>query len=89
MQSTVAAATGQPPAKPARSYSSVHWRTISEALAAELVETMLRSGAVVLRDGRLHASAAYGPVVAESLGVPFPRGWPATGPAGAGAPTPK
>ncbi len=28
-QSTVAAATGQPPSNPSVSYSSVHWRTIS------------------------------------------------------------
>ncbi|MEV1066705.1 MBL fold metallo-hydrolase [Streptomyces sp. NPDC050263] len=61
----------------------------SEALAAELVETMLRSGAVVLRDGRLHASAEYTPVAAESLRVPFPRAWPTTAPARAEAPNPQ
>ena len=48
-----------------------------ESLAAELVETMVRSGAVVLRDGRLHASAEHTPVTAESLRVPFPRSWSA------------
>ncbi|MFJ2113411.1 MBL fold metallo-hydrolase [Streptomyces sp. NPDC087850] len=47
-----------------------------EALAAELVDSMLRSGAVVLRDGRLYASAEHRPVTAESLRVPFPRAWP-------------
>lgn len=46
-----------------------------EALAAELVDTMLRSGAVILRDGRLHAAAEHTPVTAESLRVPFPREW--------------
>jgi hypothetical protein len=51
-----------------------------EALAAELVDTMVRSGAVVLRDGRLHAAAEHTPVAAESLQVPFPRAWPAGAP---------
>ena len=52
-----------------------------EALAAELVDSMLRSGAVVRRDGRLHAAAEHTPVTAESLRVPFPRAWPtAAGP---------
>jgi glyoxylase-like metal-dependent hydrolase (beta-lactamase superfamily II) len=49
-----------------------------EALAAELVDAMLRSGAVVLRDDRLYAAAEHTPVAAESLRVPFPRAWPAT-----------
>ncbi|MGV9851526.1 MBL fold metallo-hydrolase [Streptomyces sp. NPDC003442] len=47
-----------------------------EALAHELVTTMLRSGAVVLRDGRLHAAADHTPVAAETLRVPYPRAWP-------------
>ena len=47
-----------------------------EALAAELVDTMLRSGAVVVRDERLHAAAEHTPVAAESLQIPFPRTWP-------------
>ncbi|MFJ4340043.1 MBL fold metallo-hydrolase [Streptomyces sp. NPDC088915] len=47
-----------------------------EALAAELVTSMLGSGAVVLRDGRLHASADHTPVPAGSLRVPYPRAWP-------------
>jgi len=51
-------------------------RRTPEALAAELVETMLRSCSVVLRGGRLHAAAAYVPVQAGSLRVPFPRQWP-------------
>ncbi|WP_411136712.1 hypothetical protein [Streptomyces sp. C10] len=39
---------------------------------------MLRNGALVLRDGRLHAAADHAPVAAESLRVPYPRAWPAT-----------
>jgi hypothetical protein len=50
--------------------------TTPEALAAELIETMLRSGAITLRDKRLHATAEHTKVAAESLKVPFPRGWP-------------
>lgn len=48
-----------------------------EALAAELIDTMLGSGAVVLRDGRLHAAAEHTALAPESLRVPFPRAWPA------------
>jgi len=48
-----------------------------EALAAELVDTMLHSGAIILRDRRLHAAAEHMPVAAESLRVPFPGAWPA------------
>jgi glyoxylase-like metal-dependent hydrolase (beta-lactamase superfamily II) len=51
-----------------------------EVLAAELVDTMLGSGAIVLRGGRLHAAAEHTPVAAGSLRVPFPRAWPATAP---------
>ncbi|WP_234439445.1 MULTISPECIES: hypothetical protein [Streptomyces] len=51
-----------------------------EALTAELVTTMLRSGAVVLRDGRLHAAAGHTPVAPEALRVPYPRAWPAPEP---------
>jgi len=46
-------------------------------LSAELVDTMMRSGAVVLRGGKLFAAAEHTPVAAESLRVPFPRAWPA------------
>ena len=52
-------------------------RRTPEALAAELVDTMLRSGAIVLRDERLHASADHTAVATASLRVPFPRVWPA------------
>jgi hypothetical protein len=48
-----------------------------EALAAELVKAMLNSGAVTIRDGRIHATAEHSPVAAESLQVPVPRAWPA------------
>jgi glyoxylase-like metal-dependent hydrolase (beta-lactamase superfamily II) len=51
-----------------------------EALAAELIDTMLRSGAVIVRDHRLHAAAEHTPVAAPSMRVPFPRAWPATAP---------
>ncbi|WP_431046991.1 hypothetical protein ACQUSR_33085 [Streptomyces sp. P1-3] len=53
---------------------------VPEGLAAELVDAMLRSGAVVLRDGRLHAAAAHTPVAARSLRAPYPRAWPAPPP---------
>ena len=58
--------------------------TTPETLAAELIETMLRSGAIVLRDGRLRATAEHTPVDKQSLHVPFPRAWPRTD----GAPPP-
>ncbi|MFB6703164.1 MBL fold metallo-hydrolase [Streptomyces sp. NPDC056333] len=51
-----------------------------EALATDLVTTMLAGGAVVLRDGRLHAAADHAPVAAESLRVPYPRAWPVSEP---------
>ncbi|MPY56666.1 MBL fold metallo-hydrolase [Streptomyces spongiae] len=51
-----------------------------EALAHELVTTMLRSGAIVLRDGRLHSATDHTPVAAETLRVPYPRAWPGMGP---------
>jgi glyoxylase-like metal-dependent hydrolase (beta-lactamase superfamily II) len=60
-----------------------------EALAAELVDTMLGSGAIVLRGGRLHAAAEHTPVAAGSLGVPFPRAWAAAAPTRAGAAEPQ
>ncbi|WP_405829736.1 MBL fold metallo-hydrolase [Streptomyces sp. NBC_01176] len=47
-----------------------------EVLAAELVTSMLGSGAVVRRAGRLHAAADHTPVAARSLRVPYPRAWP-------------
>ncbi|WP_037604956.1 MBL fold metallo-hydrolase [Streptacidiphilus rugosus] len=46
-----------------------------EVLAADLVHTMLDSGAVLHRDGRLRAAADHTPVPAESLRVPYPRAW--------------
>ena len=52
--------------------------TTPEALAAELIDTMLRSGAITLRDKRLHATAEHTPVAPDALRVPFPRKWPAS-----------
>lgn len=52
-------------------------RTTPETLAADLVDTMLNSGTIVRRDGRLHAAAEHTTVAAGSLRVPFPRDWPA------------
>lgn len=54
--------------------------TPPEALAAELVTTMLANGAIVVREGRLHTAAEHTPVAAEALCVPYPRAWPATEP---------
>ncbi|MGV1007523.1 MAG: MBL fold metallo-hydrolase [Dermatophilaceae bacterium] len=48
-----------------------------ETLARELVVSMTRSRAIVVRDGRLHAAAEHTPVAPESLHVPYPRHWPA------------
>lgn len=48
-----------------------------EALAAELIDTMLRGGAIALRDRRLHATAEHTRVAADALRIPFPRAWPA------------
>lgn len=47
-----------------------------ETLATELVDTMLRSGAIIHRDQRLHATAEHTPVAADKLRVPYPRDWP-------------
>ena len=47
-----------------------------DALAAELVDSMLRGGSLVVREGRIHAAAEHVPVRSESLDVPFPRAWP-------------
>jgi hydroxyacylglutathione hydrolase len=60
-----------------------------EVLTAELADTMLRSGAAVLRDGRLHAAAEHTPVAVGSLSVPFPRAWPAAARARAQAAEPQ
>jgi glyoxylase-like metal-dependent hydrolase (beta-lactamase superfamily II) len=48
-----------------------------EALATELINTMLRGGSIVLRSGRLHAALEHTPVAPASLQVPMPRVWPA------------
>ena len=45
-------------------------------LATEMINAMLRSGAIVERDARIHAAAAHTDVAPETLDVPFPREWP-------------
>ncbi|MFD0071248.1 MBL fold metallo-hydrolase [Streptomyces sp. NPDC127166] len=55
-------------------------RLTPEALATELVTSMLSGGGIVLRDGRLHAAAGHTPVAADALRVPYPRAWPAAEP---------
>jgi glyoxylase-like metal-dependent hydrolase (beta-lactamase superfamily II) len=59
-----------------------------EAFAAELVDTMLASGAIILRSRRLHAAAEHIPVAAGSLRVPFPRACPPAAPTRAAAAEP-
>jgi hypothetical protein len=44
-------------------------------LAAELVDTMIASGALTVRDGDLVAAADHAPVDPLSLRVPLPRHW--------------
>ncbi|ORJ52994.1 MBL fold metallo-hydrolase [Mycobacterium simiae] len=51
-------------------------RTTPEAFAAELIEAMLASPAIVCRNGLLYAAAEYTPVEMLPVGVPFPRSWP-------------
>lgn len=50
-------------------------RTDTAAFSGELVESMLRSGAIVVREDRVRAGAHYTPVTPETLCVPFPREW--------------
>ncbi len=47
-------------------------RRTPEDLAAEMIGTMLRSGAIVRRDQRIHAAADYVPVAPDRLDVPSP-----------------
>ncbi|MGQ0844439.1 MAG: MBL fold metallo-hydrolase [Sporichthyaceae bacterium] len=49
-----------------------------EEIVAELIDTMTGNGAVVLRDGRLHAAAEHTAVRPESLHLPWPRDWALT-----------
>lgn len=51
-------------------------RTNPETLAAELVDTMVRSGAVCVRHSRLHATVEHSAVPPGSVRIPFPRAWP-------------
>jgi glyoxylase-like metal-dependent hydrolase (beta-lactamase superfamily II) len=50
--------------------------TTPESLTTELLETMERSGAIEVRQNRVHATAPHAPVSARSLRVPFPKDWP-------------
>jgi len=50
--------------------------TTPEDFAADLLETMLGSGAIQIQDGRLRAAAEHSHVPAEALQAPFPRAWP-------------
>ncbi|MEO7124615.1 MAG: MBL fold metallo-hydrolase [Nakamurella sp.] len=47
-----------------------------EVLASELIETMLRSGAIVVRAGNVQAAAEHTRVEPGSLRVPLPLAWP-------------
>jgi glyoxylase-like metal-dependent hydrolase (beta-lactamase superfamily II) len=47
----------------------------TEALAAELIQSMIKSGAVVVRGQRLQAAAEYLAVDAAAMRFPFPREW--------------
>ncbi|MFI6417867.1 MBL fold metallo-hydrolase [Streptomyces sp. NPDC050842] len=49
--------------------------TTPESLAADLVTTMTRAGAITLQGGRLHATTPHTPTPAETLRVPYPRDW--------------
>ncbi|MER5598240.1 MBL fold metallo-hydrolase [Streptomyces sp. NPDC002265] len=51
-----------------------------QALADDLVTAMRRSGAVVVRDGRLHAAANHTRVAPGTLRVPYPHAWPGVEP---------
>lgn len=47
------------------------------AFTGELVDAMVKSGAIVRRGRCFYASADYTPVDPEAMQVPFPRNWPA------------
>lgn len=47
-------------------------------LAGELVDGMVRSGALVVQEGRLRAAAEHSRVRPEALEQPWPRHWPAS-----------
>jgi hypothetical protein len=55
-------------------------RRTPEDLAAEMIGTMLRGGAIVRRDQRIHAAAGHVPVAPGRLDVPYPREWRPAGP---------
>lgn len=51
-------------------------RTTPEALASELVGSMVDKGALVVQDGRLRAAAEHTAVPPAAMATPFPRNWP-------------
>lgn len=51
-----------------------------DALATELVQSMLRNGSIIIRQGRIHAATRHAPVTPGSLDVPLPRAWPVPAP---------
>lgn len=48
----------------------------TEVFVVELIRSMLASGAITMRSGRLHASAEHSPVAADAIPRHFPRSWP-------------
>ncbi|MFJ9388121.1 MBL fold metallo-hydrolase [Nocardioides sp. NPDC101246] len=51
-------------------------RRTTDDIADQLLDSMLRSGAAVIGDGRILAAAPHEPVEQHRLDVPFPRAWP-------------
>jgi len=51
--------------------------TTPEEFAHGLIDSMLTSGAITIRDGRLHATADHSPVPPDIWQIPFPATWPA------------
>lgn len=49
---------------------------VHRGLVEELIRSMLSSGAITMRSGRLHASAEHSPVPADAMPGHFPRSWP-------------
>jgi glyoxylase-like metal-dependent hydrolase (beta-lactamase superfamily II) len=47
----------------------------ADALAAELVDGMLTSGAITVQDGQMRATAEHTPVAPTALDIPFPTHW--------------
>ena len=47
----------------------------ADALATELIDGMLDSGAITIQDGQLRATAEHTPVPPAALDIPFPTNW--------------